>query len=125
MRLLLDTHAYLWWLGDDPKLSAKARSRMADPATIVYVSAASVWEISIKVQLGKLEFGGDPAKEIWSNGFVELPMTAQHADHAGRLSRHHDDPFDRMLIAQATLEHLTLVSRDSVFKRYGLSMLRA
>lgn len=98
---------------------------MADPAAIVYVSAASVWEISIKTQLGKLEFDGDPVKEIWSNGFVELPMTAQHADHAGRLPRHHDDPFDRMLIAQAKLEHLLLVSRDSIFKAYAVSLLPA
>lgn len=123
MRLLLDTHAYLWWLSDDPKLSAKARDGMVDPAVIVYVSAATVWEISIKTHLGKLKFEGDPAKEIWSNGFVELPMTAQHANHAGRLPRHHDDPFDRMLIAQAELEHLSLVSRDSMFKAYDVSIL--
>ncbi len=125
MRFLLDTHAYLWWLSDDPKLSAEARDGMADPTAIVYVSAASVWEISIKTQLGKLEFEGDPVKEIWSNGFVELPMTAQHADYAGRLPRHHDDPFDRMLIAQAKLEQLPLVSRDSAFKEYGISLLKA
>ena len=125
MRLLLDTHAYLWWLADDPKLSARARDGMADPAAIVYVSAASVWEISIKTQLGKLEFEGDPVKEIWSNGFVELPMTAMHADHAGRLPRHHDDPFDRMLIAQAKLEQLQLVSTDSVFESYSVSLLPA
>lgn len=125
MRLLLDTHAYLWWLSDDSRLSAGAREKMADPAAIVYVSAASVWEISIKTQLGKLDVDGDPVEEIWSNGFVELPMTARHADHAGRLPRHHDDPFDRMLIAQAKLEHLLLVSRDAVFKDYSVSLLRA
>lgn len=125
MKLLLDTHAYLWWLSDDPKLGAAAREGMADPETIVYVSAASLWEISIKIQLGKLEVEGDPVQEISSNGFVELPMTAQHADHAGRLPRHHDDPFDRMLIAQAKLEHLLLVSRDMVFKNYGVSVLPA
>ncbi len=125
MRLLLDTHAYLWWLSDDPKLSAEARDGMADPAAIVYVSAASVWEISIKVQLGKLDFEGDPVKEIWSNGFVELPMTAQHADTAGRLQRHHDDPFDRMLIAQARLENLILVSRDKAFGDYAVRLLLA
>ncbi len=90
-----------------------------------YVSAASVWEISIKTELGKREFEGDPVKEIWANGFVELPMTAQHASHAGRLPRHHDDPFDRMLIAQAKLEHLQLVSRDAAFKSYAVSFLRA
>ncbi len=125
MRLLLDTHAYLWWLSDDPRLRAKARDAMADPVAIVYVSAASVWEISIKIQIGKLQLDGDPVKEIWSNGFVELPMTARHADHAGRLPRHHDDPFDRMLIAQAMLEHLSLVSRDAVFEKYDVSLLPA
>ncbi len=125
MRFLLDTHAYLWWLSDDPTLSTRAREGMADPAAIIYVSAASLWEISIKNHLGKLEFEGDPVKEIWSNGFVELPMAAKHADHAGRLPRHHDDPFDRMLVAQATLEHLTLVSRDSAFEAYGVSLLAA
>lgn len=125
MRLLLDTHAYLWWLNDDPKLSDKARQDMADLTAIVYVSAASIWEISIKTQLGKLAIDGDPVKEIWSNGFVELPMTARHADHAGRLPRHHEDPFDRMLIAQAQLEHLVLVSRDAAFKDYTVSLLPA
>ncbi len=83
MRLLADTHAYLWWLLDDPKLSAEARQAMADPSTAVFVSAASIWEISIKVSLGKLEFAGDPVAEIRDNGFDELPMTAQHAQHAG------------------------------------------
>ncbi len=125
MRLLLDTHAYLWWLNDDPKLSDQARQGMADLTAIVYVSAASIWEISIKTQLGKLAIDGDPVKEIWSNGFVELPMTARHADHAGRLPRHHEDPFDRMLIAQAQLEHLVLVSRDAAFKEYTVSLLPA
>ena len=125
MRLLLDTHAYLWWLNDDPKLSDQARQSMADLTAIVYVSAASIWEISIKTQLGKLAIDGDPVKEIWSNGFVELPITARHADHAGRLPRHHEDPFDRMLIAQAQLEHLILVSRDAAFKDYTVSLIPA
>ncbi len=126
MKLLLDTHAYLWWLADDSRLSTQARDAMADPTTVVYVSAASIiWEISIKSELGKLEVEGDPVKEIWSNGFVELPMTAQHADHAGHLPRHHDDPFDRMLVAQARMEHLVLVSRDAVLKDYDVSLLPA
>ena len=123
MRLLLDTHAYLWWLSDDSQLGTEARSRMVDPEVIIYVSAASIWEISIKAQLGKLEVDGDPVQEIWENGFVELPMTVKHADQAGRLPPHHADPFDRMLIAQAKLEHLLLVSRDSVFKEYEISLL--
>ena len=125
MRLLADTHAYLWWLGDDPALSSKARKAMAEPAAIVHVSAASIWEISIKTSLGKLEIDGDPVSEIWKNGFVELPMSAEHADRAGQLPRHHDDPFDRMLIAQAQLEDLVLVSRDAKLNAYGVSMLLA
>jgi len=125
VRLLLDTHAYLWWLKDDPRLSEQTRQGMADLAAIVYVSAASIWEISIKTELGKLDIDGDPVQEIWSNGFVELPMTARHADRAGHLPRHHDDPFDRMLIAQAQLEHLVLVSRDATFKDYDVSLLPA
>ena len=125
MRLLADTHAYLWWLNDDPTLSSKARTAMAESAAIVHVSAASIWEISIKTSLGKLEIEGDPVSEIWENGFVELPMTAEHAYRAGQLPRHHDDPFDRMLIAQAQLEDLVLVSRDAKLRAYGVSMLRA
>ncbi len=125
MRLLADTHAYLWWLGDDPKLSSAARDAMAEPAAIVHVSAATIWEISIKSSLGKLEIEGDPVSEIWKNGFVELPMTAEHAQHAGQLPRHHDDPFDRMLIAQAQLENLFLVSRDAKLEAYRISVIPA
>ena len=123
MRLLADTHAYLWWLNDDPKLGSAAREAMADPTAIVYVSAVSIWEISIKVSLGKLDVDGDPVKEIWANGFVELPITAQHAHHAGNLPRHHDDPFDRMLVAQAQLEGLVLLSRDAAFSAYPVSVI--
>lgn len=123
MRLLADTHAYLWWLADDPGLGSAAREAMADPAAIVYVSAASIWEIAIKSSLGKLEIEGDPVKEIWGNGFVELPISARHAQRAGHLPRHHDDPFDRMLIAQAQLESLVLVSRDAAFAAYEVSVL--
>ena len=125
MRFLADTHAYLWWLGDDPTLRSRAREAMAEPTAIVYVSAATIWEISIKSSLGKLEIEGDPVSEIWKNGFVELPMTAQHAHHAGQLPRHHDDPFDRMLIAQAQLENLVLVSRDRKLVPYGVSLISA
>ncbi len=125
MRLLADTHAYLWWLGDDPQLGSEARDRMAAPTAIVHVSAASIWEISIKSSLGKLEFDGDPVSEIWRSGFVELPMTAEHALRAGRLPRHHDDPFDRMLIAQAQLENLALVTKDAAFAAYGVSVIPA
>lgn len=125
MRLLLDTGAFLVWSIDDDRLGASARSALAEPTTLVFVSAARVWEIAIKVALGKLEFAAEPAEEIGANGFAELPVTALHAQAAGRLPRHHDDPFDRMLIAQARLEGLTLVSRDEAFAGYEVPLLRA
>lgn len=126
MRLLLDTHAFLWWLSDDPTLAPIAREVITDPASLVHVSAATVWEIAIKAHLGRLDAGSaDMVHEITANGFVELPMTARHAHTAGWLPRHHDDPFDRMLIAQAQTEALTVVTRDPAFQRYDVALLSA
>ena len=120
MKVLLDTHAFLWWLGDDPKLSPAARAAIRDPDALVHVSAASIWEIAIKVKLGRLDVqDSDCAAEIEANGFVELAITARHAQSAGALPRHHDDPFDRMLIAQAQLEDLVLITHDRRLRRYG------
>jgi len=123
VKLLLDTHAFLWWLADDRKLHRKAREAIEVPENPVFVSAATIWEIAIKIALGKLEFEGDPVEEIALNGFLELPMSARHAREAGRLPRHHDDPFDRMLIAQARLETKVLVTRDAAFDAYGVEIL--
>ena len=124
MKLLLDSHAFLWWLAEDPKLGAGARQAVADPSSTIHVSAATVWELSIKAALGKLDLdGADLVEEIEENGFVELPMTARHALAAATLPRHHDDPFDRMLIAQARVEGLTIVTRDSVFRDYGIAIV--
>lgn len=124
MKLLLDSHAYLWWLDDHPDLSARARSAIADPANVVVVSAASIWEIEIKRSLGRLDAGdADLVGEIAMNRFVELPIEARHAAAAARLPRHHDDPFDRMLIAQAQLEGLICVTRDRAFSEYGTATL--
>lgn len=124
MKLLLDSHAFLWWLAEDPKLSAEARKAVADPASLVHVSAATVWELSIKAALGKLDLdGADLAEEIEENDFVELSMTVRHSRAAAFLPRHHDDPFDRMLIAQAQLEGLTVVTRDAAFRDYGIALL--
>ena len=122
MRLLLDTHIFLWWLADDPKLRSVARAALADPDSLIYVSAASLWEIAIKSALGKLAFEGDPLIEITGNGFQELPITGRHALAAGQLPRHHDDPFDRMLAAQSRLENLVLVSEDAALKEYGVPL---
>jgi len=124
VNLLLDTHAFLWWLSDDPELRAEARAAIADPSSIVHVSAASLWEISIKQALGKLEVeSADLAAEVPANGFVELPITGRHALDAGSLPRHHDDPFDRMLVAQARAEDLVLVTRDPALDAYEAQTL--
>jgi PIN domain nuclease of toxin-antitoxin system len=123
VNLLLDSHAFLWWLAEDPKLSAGARQVVADPASIVYVSAATIWELSVKAALGKLDLdGADLVAEIEENDFVELPITARHSLAAAYLPRHHEDPFDRMLIAQAQIEGLTMVTKDPAFRAYGVSI---
>ena len=124
MKLLLDSHAYLWWLADGPELSPAARTGIADPANLVLVSAATIWEIEIKRALGRLEAGSaDLVAEIEANHFLELPVTARHAAAAARLPRHHEDPFDRLLIAQSQVEGLVCVTRDRVFERYGAACL--
>jgi PIN domain nuclease of toxin-antitoxin system len=124
MKLLLDSHAFLWWLADDPKLSKGAREALAAPSSIVHVSAATVWELAIKARRGKLDLeGANLVEEIEENAFVELPMTARHAFIAGSLPPHHEDPFDRMLIAQAKVEDLTIITRDSIFRDYGVAIL--
>ena len=129
MRLLLDTHAYLWWLADDDKLSYEARDVLADPRTSAYVSAASIWEIAIKAKLGRLRLGSAralaEATEIAGNDFAELPIRARHAAAAGALPRHHDDPFDRMLVAQAQIEDLVLVTCDEKIGLYDVRVLAA
>ncbi|RKQ70224.1 type II toxin-antitoxin system VapC family toxin [Oceanibaculum indicum] len=129
MSLLLDTHALLWWLADSPQLGRTARAAIADPASAVWVSAATVWEIAIKTALGRLEIGGAPADilppALESSGFRTLPIGTEHALAAGALPPHHADPFDRMLIAQASLDGLRLVSADREFAAYGVPLLDA
>jgi PIN domain nuclease of toxin-antitoxin system len=122
--LLLDTHAFLWWLTDSAKLADEARTAIAEASSLVYVSAASIWEIAIKTRLGKVDPGTKHLdKEIASNGFSELKISAQHALTAGNLPLHHDDPFDRMLIAQGQLEALTIVTHDKAFAAYKVRVL--
>ncbi len=127
MRLLLDTHALLWWLDGDKSLSRKARTAIRDEDNTIFVSAASAWEITTKAGLGKLPgaaaVSSDVVGSVSSQGFSSLDITLLHAQRAGRLPGEHRDPFDRMLIAQAQLEDLTLVSNDSVFDAYGVSRL--
>jgi PIN domain nuclease of toxin-antitoxin system len=124
VRLLLDTHALLWWLADEG-LSAQARDAIADPANLVMVSAVSAWEISIKKALGKLTAPDDLEQQVQAGGFTALPISIAHGIAAGQLARHHEDPFDRMLIAQAIAEGLAIVTRDKRFEDYGVALLSA
>lgn len=122
MRLLLDTQTLLWWLADRP-LAEAARQRIADPDTLVAVSAASIWEAGIKASLGKLRLPGSLAEAVVDNGFEPLPISLRHAEAAGALPPLHRDPFDRMLIAQAVSEGLTIVTRDAAFDDYEVAVL--
>ena len=125
MRLLLDTHTLLWWLDGDRRLSRSARIRLADEDNVVLVSAASAWEITTKARLGKLPGAQDVAEDVAgavaSQGFIALDITILHAQRAGRLPGEHRDPFDRMLIAQAQLEDVPIVSNEAVFDGYGVN----
>lgn len=125
MKVLLDTHTLLWWLADDNTLSIKARKVIASPKTIVFVSAASAWEIAIKKAIGKLQAPDDLTSALSANRFQHLPITVEHALHAGSLPRHHDDPFDRMLVAQALLDKLTIITRDPSIPAYNPSIIKA
>ena len=127
MRLLLDTHALLWWQTDDPRLSPAARSSVLDESNEILVSAASAWEIATKVRLGKLPGLEDAATRFVdlcdADGFASLPMTHRHALRAGGFAAAHRDPFDRMLAAQCELEDLTLVTCDGDFAVFGTKTL--
>jgi PIN domain nuclease of toxin-antitoxin system len=110
----------LWWLADAPDLPAAARSAIAAPEHRCIVSAASAWEIAIKRALGKLDAPDDLRRTLLLSGFEELPITIDHATVAGGLPRLHDDPFDRMLVAQALVEELTVLTVDPRFAAYGV-----
>lgn len=125
MILLLDAHAVLWWLADDPGLDPVARSVIADPGSDVLVSAASIWEIEIKRALGKLVAPPGLVAAVDEAGFDVLPITGEDAERAGSLPAHHRDPFDRMLVAQADRVGAIVVSRDTAFLAYGTDLLRA
>lgn len=123
MSLLLDTHILLWWLSDDPLLPAAAREAIAAPESEVLVSAATTWEIAIKKAAGRLDVPDDLLEVVEANDFETLPINVVHALAAGALPPHHSDPFDRMLIAQAHAESLTLISVDGRFPRYDVELL--
>lgn len=122
VRLLLDTHAFLWWLDQDKRLSPKVRRAVQDQTNTILVSAATAWEITTKARVGKLTRAADIAADVagWvrGQGFVELPITMLHAQLAGGLSGAHRDPFDRMLIAQARLEDVHMATDDPMFDQF-------
>ncbi len=121
-RLLLDTHVFLWWRGEHRQLARVARNAIAD-AEIVFVSAATAWEVAIKVALGRLRIPDTVEAGVIDSGFEKLPIQFSHAETAARLPRHHNDPFDRMLVAQAQVEGLTLVTHDRRMEPYAVEIL--
>ena len=121
-RLLVDTPALLWWLTDDPALSSAAREALANPGDEMLVSTASLWEIAIKRSLGKLTAPDDLPDEIANAGFTWLPVSADHAWQVHDLPPHHRDPFDRLLIAQALIERVPVITADARFGDYGVDV---
>lgn len=123
MKLLLDTHALLWFIAGDTRLSLSARSLIEDAGNEKFVSVASIWEIAIKVSVGKMSllapFDDLFPLQLSSNGFDLLPLKVEHASVVTNLPFHHRDPFDRLIVAQAIAEKMTVVSRDDVFDKYG------
>jgi len=127
MRLLLDTHVFLWWITDDPRLSDRAREHISDRRNRLYLSAASGWEIAIKSQLGRLKFPDQPMdfvlEQMTLNEIEELPIRVHHALYVFFLPAYHRDPFDRLLIAQAKLERLVILTADLNITRYDVRTL--
>jgi PIN domain nuclease of toxin-antitoxin system len=125
MDLLLDTHAFLWWDASDPQLGAACSAAIADPTNRIFVSAASIWEIAIKQRSSRLSFTGSPSQAVARNGFLPLPISGEHAEAAAALPPIHQDPFDRILIAQALVRGLVLATADTAIKRYAVPQLSA
>ena len=124
MQLLLDTHAFLWWVDDARELSRRARSVIADPRNECLLSLASCWEMAIKASLGKLRLATRidrfVPEQLVANGFRQLSIDLRHVGRVARMAFHHRDPFDRLLAAQALEDDLAVVSADSVFRKYGV-----
>jgi PIN domain nuclease of toxin-antitoxin system len=126
VRCLLDTHVLLWWIEDNPKLKKRVRAIITDPDNEAVVSAATLWEAAIKRALGKLRFETPVLLDSLHQGGIRiLPITAEHALAAGDLPRHHDDPFGRMLVAQAIAEGFTLITSDPWLQSYQVAVVRA
>lgn len=127
MRILLDTHTFLWWTNNSPQLSKNAREIIANPESELFLSAASGWEIAIKMQLGKLRVADDLerfiAEQLSLNQIVTLPITMHHALHVHNLPLHHRDPFDRMIITQSQLEKMPVLTANGIFARYNVKTI--
>jgi PIN domain nuclease of toxin-antitoxin system len=122
VRLLLDTHVILWWRMDSRRLKPQVRREIAS-AEIAWVSAVSGWEVAIKQALGKLQLADSFRSMVEASDFLELPLTLRHTERLGSLSAHHTDPFDRMLIAQAQVEGVAIVTHDRQFEPYGVPIV--
>lgn len=125
MKFLLDTHALIWWLANDATLSQAARTVIANPDNLIFVSAASAWEIAIKKQIGKLNIPDDLETQIEQNDFQPLPIIISHAAYIEKLPLHHKDPFDRIIIAQAICEKMKIVTRDKQFDAYPVDVIKS
>ncbi|MGL4880515.1 MAG: type II toxin-antitoxin system VapC family toxin [Waterburya sp.] len=123
MQFLLDTHALIWWLSKNPTLSSQAHQAIANPDNLVFVSAASAWEIAIKKSLGKLETPNDLVEQIEKKRFKSLAISIEQALMVEQLPLHHQDPFDRILIAQARYLNLTIITRDNKFNSYDVNLI--
>jgi PIN domain nuclease of toxin-antitoxin system len=125
VQLLLDTHALIWWLTNNPTLADRAKNAIADPDNLVFVSAASAWEIAIKKSLGKLQVPDDLPAQIKAKNFIPLAISIEHAVMVEQLPMHHQDPFDRILIAQGMYEQLVIVTRDRKFNLYKVNTIKS
>jgi PIN domain nuclease of toxin-antitoxin system len=123
VRILVDTHIFLWWDRQLRRVPGPLRAAIEDGTNDIYLSAASVWEIAVKRAIGKLTFAQPIVDAATALGFEILPVSGAHAEHAGGLPRHHNDPFDRLLIAQAGLEGMVLGTHDRLMRPYGVAML--
>jgi PIN domain nuclease of toxin-antitoxin system len=123
MKLLLDTHILLWWLTENQKLSSAETAIITDPDNLVFVSAATAWEIAVKKMIGKLEAPDDLPVALAANNFLELPISIEHSQKLYQLPLHHHDPFDRMMVAQAMSEDLILITRDAKIALYDIRII--
>ena len=125
MKYLLDTHVVIWWFANDPTLSIAAREIIASGTNLIYVSSASAWEIVIKKALGKLKAPNNFEHELFHHNFEPLSITMAHAMMVENLPHHHQDPFDRILVSQATVEKMSIITRDEKIKRYDVNVIEA